>query len=101
MSKHLHRSFAGAMVAAVTDLTFNARGYTAVIGNDILTALYLIMVKATPASAGLSTTGLLFYNATLSLPLLGGALALSGELSGVTAFPTLRDPRFQVNGADR
>lgn len=84
------------MVAAVTDLTFNVWGYTAVIGNNILTALYLIMVKNTPASADLSTTGLLFYNSALSLPLLGGALAFSGELSGVAAFPTLRDPRFQV-----
>lgn len=47
----------GAIVAALTDLTFNARGYAAVLGNNLLTALYLIMVKHTPAASELSTTG--------------------------------------------
>lgn len=44
------------MLAAVTDLSFNLWGYTAVIGNDFATALYLIMVKNTPAASTLSTT---------------------------------------------
>ena len=54
---------AGAFIAAMSDLTFNLYGYAAVLGNDFLTALYLILVKNTPATAGLTTTGLLFYNA--------------------------------------
>lgn len=47
----------GALIAAVTDLTFNLRGYLAVLTNDVLTSLYLIMVKDTPTTGGLSTTG--------------------------------------------
>lgn len=89
------------MLAAVTDLTFNARGYAAVLGNNVLTALYLIMVKNTPGSSGLTTTGLLFYNSTLSLPLLGAALALSGEPAGVFAFPALRASGFQARWKPR
>lgn len=48
---------AGALMAAATDITFNFQGYMAVLANDVLTSLYLIMVKNTPASNGLSTTG--------------------------------------------
>jgi hypothetical protein len=48
---------AGALIAAATDLTFNPVGYLAVLLNDLLTSLYLIMVKNTPATNGLSTTG--------------------------------------------
>lgn len=44
------------MLAAITDLSFNLWGYTAVIGNDFATAMYLIMVKNTPAASILSTT---------------------------------------------
>jgi hypothetical protein len=47
----------GAIMAAATDMTFNPRGYMAVLANDVLTSLYLIMVKNTPSSNGLSTTG--------------------------------------------
>ena len=59
-------------MAAATDLTFNPRGYAAVAGNDLLTALYLILVKNAPPAAGLTTTGLLFYNSLLSLPTAAG-----------------------------
>lgn len=41
------------MMAAATDLSFNPRGYAAVLCNDLLTSLYLIMVKNTPATNGL------------------------------------------------
>ncbi len=87
---------AGAGVAAATDLTFSLYGYTAVVLNDFLTALYLILVKNSPASSGLTTTGLLFYNAALSLPLLGAAVALSGEPAGILAYPDKHSRGFQV-----
>eukprot|EP00894_Picocystis_sp_ML_P001129 jgi/Pico_ML_1/51646/g224.t1 len=35
----------GALIASVTDLTFNARGYAAVLVNDLLQAAYLVIVK--------------------------------------------------------
>lgn len=38
----------------------------------------------------------MFYNAALSLPLLGAAVMASGEVTGVLAYPRLRAPGFQV-----
>ena len=58
-------------MAAATDIAFNARGYMAVLANDVLTSLYLIMVKNTPASNGLSTTGELSREGGVVVP--GGA----------------------------
>ena len=84
------------MVAAATDLSFHTYGYGAVLCNDVLTALYLIRVKATPATQGLTTTGLLFYNAVLSLPLLALALALSKEPAGMLAYVGYNDIGFRV-----
>lgn len=89
----------GAMVAAATDLTFSPVGYAAVLCNDVLTSLYLIMVKNTPATNGLSTTGMLFYNSTLSLPMLAAAVVYQGEPAGMLSFPRLHDRQFQVRHA--
>ncbi|KAK9820998.1 hypothetical protein WJX81_006546 [Elliptochloris bilobata] len=86
----------GAGVAAATDLAFSLWGYTAVVLNDFLTALYLILVKNSPASSGLTTTGLLFYNAALSLPLLGAAVAVSAEPAGILAYPDKHSRGFQA-----
>ena len=96
MSDTLGNTTAGALVAAATDLTFNAYGYSAVLFNDFLTASYLIMVKNTPAASALTTTGLLFYNATLSLPLLMASVWGSGEWDGLWKFPLLNNPEFLV-----
>lgn len=86
----------GALLAAVTDLSFNLWGYTAVIGNDFATALYLIMVKNTPAASALTTTGLLFYNAALSVPMLAVAVAASDEPAIMRAYPLVNDKGFQM-----
>lgn len=86
----------GALIAAATDLSFSLYGYSAVLGNDFLTALYLILVKNTPATAGLTTTGLLFYNAALSLPILGVALAVSNEPAGIVVYPDAGSWGFRV-----
>lgn len=85
------------MVAAATDLTFSLYGYVAVIVNNFLTALYLIMVKNSPATAGLTTTGLLGYNAALSLPLLTAALAISNEPRRIWSYPGFRWHGFQAS----
>ncbi len=88
---------AGAVVAAATDLTFSLYGYVAVVINNFLTALYLIMVKNSPATSGLTTTGLLGYNAALSLPLLTAALALSNEPRQISLYPGFRWRGYQVS----
>lgn len=87
----------GALIAAATDLTFNPSGYAAVLCNDLLTSLYLIMVKNTPATNGLSTTGMLFYNSTLSLPMLLMAMIYMGEPRAVLTYPQLYSPNFLVS----
>lgn len=84
----------GAMIAAATDLSFSLRGYTAVILNDLLTATYLIMVKNAPGTRGLTTTRMLFYNSTMSIPLLLSAMLLMGEPSGLMQAPQLHNSRF-------
>lgn len=86
----------GALVAAATDLTFNPMGYAAVLCNDLLTSLYLILVKNTPATMGLSTTGMLFYNSTLSLPMLLAAMVYMGEPKAILSYPQLYNPQFLV-----
>ncbi|EFN52887.1 hypothetical protein CHLNCDRAFT_26480, partial [Chlorella variabilis] len=86
----------GALIAAATDLSFNPRGYAAVLCNDLLTSLYLIMVKNTPGTNGLSTTGMLFYNSMLSLPMLLCAVVLKGEPGGMAGYPMLWHRTFQM-----
>ena len=87
----------GALVAAATDLTFNPSGYAAVLCNDLLTSLYLIMVKNTPATNGLSTTGMLFYNSSLSIPMLFAAMVYMGEPAAIGTYPRIYDPQFLVS----
>lgn len=86
----------GALVAAVTDLSYNPMGYLAVLCNDVLTSLYLILVKNTPATMGLSTTGMLFYNSTLSLPMLLMAMFYMGEPTALLSYQQLYNPQFLV-----
>lgn len=86
----------GALVAAATDLSFNTTGYVAVLFNDMLTSLYLIMVKNTPETNGLSTTGMLFYNSTLSLPMLLTAVFVKGEPRAIASHPQIHNPHFLV-----
>lgn len=85
-------------MAASTDLSFNLYGYVFVGLNDFLTALYLVMVKRSPAVQGLTTTGLLFYNALLSIPMLAFALAMSPEPWRLLDFPDLHSRSFRVGG---
>ena len=57
----------GAIVAAATDLAFNLRGYVGILTNDLLTAIYLVMLKNLPAAKLLDTWTLLYYNAIISV----------------------------------
>jgi solute carrier family 35 protein len=86
----------GALFAAATDVAFSPVGYAAVFLNDVLTSLYLIMVKNAPGSGALTTTGMLVYNSAVSLPLLGAAVWWAGEPAGVAAFPALASRQFQL-----
>ena len=86
---------AGAMVAAATDLSFNAGGYAAIGVNNLMTALYLVMMKR-PSLSSLDSKAMLFYSAALSVPLLGGAAVVVGEPARVVAFTGAGRPGFAV-----
>lgn len=86
----------GAALAACTDLTFNAVGYSAIFFNDVFTALYLVLMKNIKGLKEFSTVGLIFYNSTLSLPLLLFGFVLSGEFHRLGTYPYWHVPGFQV-----
>ena len=86
----------GALIAASTDLSFNLYGYLSVMVNNFLTALYLVMVKKSPAYQGLSSTGLLFYMATLSILPLTAALLLTREPWQLRYYPGFLSRGFRV-----
>lgn len=87
----------GALIAAATDLTYNFTGYIAVFCNNIMTSLYLVMVKNTSVSNDVSTNGMLFYNSILSLPMLVMAVFIAGEPSQLINYPLLYNPQFLVS----
>lgn len=86
----------GAIIAALTDLTFNLRGYVAVFTNNLFTAAYLVMIKNVKAAKDLTTTGLLFYNSMLSVPLLFVAVMLSGEIIRLQDYPRLDEIPLRI-----
>jgi hypothetical protein len=85
----------GALLAAATDLNFNAAGYAAIGANNLMTALYLVMMKQ-PRLAAVDSKAMLFYSAALSVPLLGLAALVVGEPAKVAAFPGAAAPGFAV-----
>ena len=88
----------GALVAALTDLTFNLKGYVALLVNDLLTAAYLVMVKHLPVAQELDTVTLLFYNALVSIPALGAASWSFGETQRLMMFAFPATLAFKVTG---
>eukprot|EP00210_Caulerpa_lentillifera_P000475 g458.t1 len=86
----------GAALAACTDLTFNAVGYTAIFFNDIFTALYLVLMKNLKGLNDISTVELIFYNSALSIPMLLFGFIASGELGKFGAYPYWHIPGFQA-----
>lgn len=86
----------GAVVAALTDLSFNPKGYAAVFVNNFVTALFLVMIKRTTAKAGLTTTGLLFYKAIMSVPMLVVLTMTSPEVAFAKTYPLLNTHTFRA-----
>eukprot|EP01052_Picozoa_sp_SAG31_P021431 SAG31_NODE_1657_length_7619_cov_10.364362_5_plen_111_part_00 len=60
---------AGALVAGLTDMSYNGVGYALVAVNDVATALYLILVSSYADKKALGAMGLLFYLNLFALPM--------------------------------
>ncbi|KAL6766751.1 hypothetical protein ACKKBG_A37200 [Auxenochlorella protothecoides x Auxenochlorella symbiontica] len=86
----------GAIVAGLSDVTFNLAGYLWVAVCVFSTATYLLLIRKLK-DTGMNQHTLLLYNNVLALPLMLGMLLLgTNELAGVAAYPRLADPRFLV-----
>ncbi|XP_056585882.1 UDP-N-acetylglucosamine/UDP-glucose/GDP-mannose transporter [Triplophysa dalaica] len=76
----------GALVAASSDLSFNAEGYTFVLLNDFFTAASGVYTKKTLGMEGLGKYGVLFYNALIIIIPTLLASAYTGDLQKALSF---------------
>uniref|UniRef100_A0A672MLR7 UDP-N-acetylglucosamine/UDP-glucose/GDP-mannose transporter-like n=1 Tax=Sinocyclocheilus grahami TaxID=75366 RepID=A0A672MLR7_SINGR len=74
----------GALVAASSDLSFNAEGYTFVLLNDVFTAASGVYTKKKLGMEGLGKYGVLFYNAFIIIIPTVLASAYTGDLEKVS-----------------
>mmetsp|Transcript_12495 Transcript_12495/g.20372 ORF Transcript_12495/g.20372 Transcript_12495/m.20372 type:complete len:331 (-) Transcript_12495:465-1457(-) len=86
---------AGAVVAAIWDLTFDLVGYVLTLINCAVTALYLVHVSKIGKTTGLNTFALLYYTNVLSLPFMIIVCIATGEAGAVISYPHLHNPWFQ------
>lgn len=76
----------GALVAASSDLSFNAEGYTFVLLNDVFTAASGVYTKKKLGMEGLGKYGVLFYNAFIIIIPTVLASAYTGDLQKALTF---------------
>ena len=88
----------GSLIGGWGDLQFDLVGYTMVMMNNVITALYLVRVKTALSGTNLinDTFGLMYYNSLLSLPFLVVLAALNGEWARIADFPHLTSSMFQL-----
>eukprot|EP00457_Paulinella_chromatophora_P008440 gb/GEZN01008473.1/.p1 GENE.gb/GEZN01008473.1/~~gb/GEZN01008473.1/.p1 ORF type:complete len:419 (-),score=48.68 gb/GEZN01008473.1/:27-1283(-) len=89
----------GALLAAVNDLAFDIRSYGFVLGNNLCTSLYGVVMKQKLNAKSLGSNGLVFVNSLCSIPFLVMTLFAFPEW---TKFDQLQDwdwtdPVFQFS----
>ena len=88
---------AGAMVAALGDLSFNMVGYIVIFFNDLFTALNGVILKKTAEEYRKSKMTVLFLNSMLSAIGVGALIILvPGEMDRVTNFDMYSEPSFMI-----
>ena len=118
----------GAVIAGATDLSYSLPGYIYVSVCAVSTAVYLILIRLISdktgklwdakvyalhrgtrgaegdetshmVCAGLSPSGLQFYNNCIALPMMFSYMVLAtNELREMAVLPQIRDPHFLVRG---
>lgn len=83
----------GSIVAALNDLEFTALGYLWMIVNCVVSAAYVLYIRAAMKGTKLSEFGNVYYNNALSIPLLVPLMLING-LEGLSDFPYWSDPGF-------
>jgi solute carrier family 35 len=88
---------AGAFVAALNDLSFDATGYFLIMTNNLCSALNCVVLKKKlDENKPLGTNGLLFYNSFFSLPVVAAVwwLRADQEIDAVMQFAHWSNPVF-------
>eukprot|EP01132_Coremiostelium_polycephalum_P005091 gene5091-6335_t len=83
----------GAVIAGVTDLTFNSLGYSLVLTSCFFQASYLIFVKKT--ARDMPTYDMLYYNSVLSLPFITILMLVKKEIDYFVVYEHLNNIYFQ------
>lgn len=84
----------GAVIAGITDLTFDLYGYTFALGSCFFQALYLVLVKKNAKDIG--PVEMLFYNCSLSIPFIFTLVLYFDEINYIQNFPLFSDSSFKI-----
>jgi solute carrier family 35 protein len=89
----------GSFIGGWGDLQFDLLGYSYVLLNNLVTALYLTFIKRILNDTQLKsdTFGIMYYNSIISIPFLLLLAMINGELSTIAFFPHLFNSGFQLS----
>jgi len=84
----------GTIIAAFNDLTFEIHAYAVVFVANMVTALYLILIKRSASASQLSPFDLLYNNTIVALPMLFLFFVLSDEPKEIMSLSVWQEPTF-------
>lgn len=86
----------GAVVASLSDLSFDAYGYMMIFTNNFFTAAYGIAMKKVMQDPSISKSSVMYYNAVFSSVAMMLILGLAGEVDGVINYPEWSNTGFMI-----
>jgi solute carrier family 35 protein len=102
----------GALIAGIRDLNFDLVAYAIVVVYNVCTALYLVLINqistgeknksnsapgASNPTQKLDKYDFMFYNNLISIPMLGGIIACTGETQAALDSPYWHDSGFLIS----